>query len=124
MLSEEKLKVALADCSREVYWKPVHERAMLSIPLVDEGYVGGAFIPAAGARHKFQAIVLAANNCRSIEDGDLIWFDMGRGEELVTQAGETFFYITERDASAVNDEFWKAKEKEKQLASGLWVPVA
>lgn len=115
---------ALRRCeTEEVFWTPAHPRSILAIGLFDEGDSGGVFVPSSHARHKYQALVLAVNDCRYVQAGDLVVFDVGRGEELRTARGEIFFHITEPNVAGV-DESFLADAKEKiptQRPSGLWV---
>jgi len=124
------LRSALADCAREVRWTPAHAGAILCVPLTDEGTSGGVTVPGYKQRHKFQGLVVAVNKTKDVVVGDLINFDMGRGEEIRTYAGETYFHVTEDNASGIDEEFRAKLEaaeaaaaapKEQQLASGLWI---
>lgn len=124
MLPLPELQSALEQCEVEVFWKPVHARAILAVPLWDEGMAGGVEVPSYKQRRKYQAIVVAVNETKTVEVGDLVCYDMGRGDEIVTYRGELFFHITERNVSAIDDEFGKPEATEKQLASGLWVSVS
>lgn len=122
MLSAEKLETALASCEQEVYWKPAHVRGILVVPLLDEGASGGVEVPSFRARHTFQGLVVAVHETRWVKVGDLINFDMGRGESVYTLLGESFFSITEKNCSAIDDELLAPTQpKEQLLASGLWV---
>ena len=122
MLPLAELQTALADCKREVYWRPAHAEGILCVPLSDEGMSGGVEVQAYKQRHKFQGLVVSVNKTKHTAVGDLIYFDMGRGEEITTYLGETFYHITERLASAVDEEFGKPPEPtEKLLPSGLWI---
>ena len=120
MLPLAKLETALKDCEREVYWRPVHAHGILAVPLVDEGFDGQTFVPAVGARHSYQAIVVSQKECDAVKERDVVCFDMGRSEEIVTLRGESFLYATEKNLSGVDDTFWPAQPT--QRPSGLWVP--
>lgn len=119
------LKVALETCSEEVFWTPAHAEGILCVPLTDEGMAGGVEVPGYKQRHKFQGLVVAVNKTEHVKVGDLINFDMGRGEEITTYLGESFFHITEKNVSAVDEEFSPepapVEPKEKQMPSGLWI---
>ena len=130
MLPLADVRAALADCAREVRWTPAHAGAILCVPLTDEGASGGVTVPGYKQRHKFQGLAIAVNKTKDVRVGDLINFDMGRGEEITTYLGETYFAVTEDNASAIDEEFRAELEaaeaaaeapKETLLPSGLWI---
>jgi hypothetical protein len=120
-----ELQSALARCDDEVYWRPAHKQGILAVPLWDEGVSGGVEVPSYKQRRRYQALVVAVNETKVVQVGDLINFDMGRADEVYTYRGELFVHIAERNASAVDEEFGKEPEPEKpketQLPSGLWI---
>lgn len=130
MLSLAEARAALKECEVEAFWKPAWPGQILCVPLSDEGTSGGIEVHAYRERHTYQGLVIAVNKTRDVQVGDLINFDMGRGEPITTYLGETYFHITEENASAVDEEWREALEeaqavadepKEKLLPSGLWV---
>lgn len=120
MLTADERQAAIRACYEETYWRPCWPSSIMAIPLFDEGFVGPVAVPAFRAAQRYQALVVATNECESVDVGDLICFDIGRGEELYTVSGECYYCITEANVSSVDDQFW---EREEQRASGLWVPV-
>jgi hypothetical protein len=125
VLTLAEAKTALTDCAREVCWKPAWPGQILCVPLSDEGLSGGVEVPAYKQRHIFQGLVVSVNKTRDVKVGDLINFDMGRGEAVTTYLGETLFHVAEDNASGVDDEFGKEppppEPTERQLPSGLWI---
>lgn len=120
MLPLAKLQTAIADCEREVTWKPSYAGGILAIPLLDEGDAGGVAVIAHKQRRAYQGIALAVNETKRVQPGDLVCFDQGRVEELRTMAGELFIHTTEPMLAGLDEEF-RPKEPTLQ-ASGLWVP--
>jgi len=123
VLSLDKLETALESCREEAYWKPSYAGGVLCVPLLDEGDSGGVEVVAHKQRRSYQGIVVAVNDTKRVEVGDLVCADQGRFEELRTALGEVFVHSTERMLSGVDEEFSKPPEPKEptKLPSGLWI---
>lgn len=121
MLTADERAAAVRRCYEECYWTPCWPSSILAVGLEDAGFAGGVYVPVAKGARKYQAIAVAVNQCEWVKLGDLICFDIGRGEELRTVRGEILYHITEQNVSSVDDNFWDAAER--QTESGLWVAM-
>jgi hypothetical protein len=119
VLSQSERDAKLKECESWARWRPLQPQTVLALALHDEGYSSGGIEIRAHGRRKYQALVIATCETQWVKPTDIIVFDLGKGEQMHTLHGETFWWMQERSIDGVDDDFFQPP---KQTAGGLWVP--
>ena len=103
-------------------WRPRHKRALLVAPLDAGGQQGGIFVPEDDRRNKMMGYVLAARDCLEVQPDDIVTFEEGASEVLVTGSGETIHWLAETRVTAIDPDLWPKPQPESTTAGGLVLP--